>query len=217
MDKKTFAEIRRDYIFDKKTELMEEDISTDPIKQFEEWFKDALMAVEVEANAMTLATSTKNGRPSLRTVLLKDFDKDGFVFFTNYSSRKGKELKENPFASMLFFWKELGRQVRIEGKIEKISRDMSEEYFHSRPRDSQIAALASLQSSVIEDRNIIEKKFQRIKEEYKDKIIPLPEIWGGYILIPYEIEFWQGRQNRMHDRILYTKTEDGWKTERLSP
>lgn len=217
MDKMDISDLRRNYTFGEENELSEENISGNPFSQFEKWFNEALEEVDIEANAMFLATSTKDGKPSVRTVLLKGFDKKGFIFFTNYASRKGKELKENPFASALFFWKEMSRQIRIEGRIEKVTREDSEEYFHSRPIDSQISALVSLQSSVIENRNIIEKKFQEVKHEHEGKIIPLPEIWGGYILIPDKIEFWQGRQNRMHDRILYSRNNDEWKTERLSP
>ncbi|MEP7146075.1 MAG: pyridoxamine 5'-phosphate oxidase [bacterium] len=217
MNKNT-ADIRKDYIFDRSNNLSEKDILPDPVKQFEKWFGDALALDEHEANAMFLATSAKDAKPSLRTVLLKGYDESGFIFFTNYSSRKGSELEENPNASILFFWKELGRQIRIEGTVTKVSREVSDAYFHSRPLDSQIAALSSAQSNVIESREALDSKFSELKEKYKDGKIPLPENWGGYRLIPERMEFWQGRQNRLHDRILYSKEKNGvWKINRLAP
>ncbi len=214
---KKVADIRKDYPFDKSNNLMEKDILPDPMRQFEKWFSDALQLDETEANAMFLATCTKDGKPSVRTVLLKDYSESGFVFFTNYSSRKGLELQENPNASILFFWKELGRQIRIEGTIEKISKEESEIYFHSRPFNSQIAALSSAQSKVIENREVLDNKFNELKEKHKDGIVPLPDTWGGFRLIPVQIEFWQGRQNRLHDRILFTNENSVWKFQRLSP
>ena len=216
MNKKV-ADIRKDYLFDESKNLLENEILPDPLKQFEIWFNDALRKDGMEANAMFLATSTKKCIPSVRTVLLKGFDEQGFVFFTNYSSRKGNELEENPNASILFFWKELGRQIRIEGIIEKISGEESDEYFHSRPVDSQIAAAASAQSNVIENREVLDHKFNELKGKYKDGIIPRPANWGGYRLAPHKIEFWQGRQNRLHDRILYSKNDEGWGIQRLAP
>ena len=217
MAKANIADVRKDYKFDGVRELRKEDLLTDPIEQFNNWFHEALQIDELEANAMFLATSSKDCRPSVRTVLLKNFDEKGFVFYTNYLSRKGNDLKENPYASILFFWKELERQVRIEGITELVTRKESDEYFHRRPLDSQLAASSSLQSSVIENREILEKKFNELKDKYKNTSVPLPEFWGGYRLKPEKIEFWQGRQNRMHDRILYTKHEGNWKIERLSP
>ncbi|MCB0727587.1 MAG: pyridoxamine 5'-phosphate oxidase [Ignavibacteriae bacterium] len=211
------AGIRKDYVFNEKNELSESLISKDPFTLFTEWFDKALESDPSEANAMSLATSTRDGKPSVRTVLLKGYDKNGFLFFTNYNSRKGQELEENPFASLLFFWKSLERQIRISGKTEKVSRKDSEIYFHSRPYDSQIAALSSDQSSVIPDRKFLDEKFISLKEKYNGSEIPLPDFWGGYRLIPDNIEFWQGRQNRLHDRILFTRENNGWKSERLSP
>ncbi len=217
MDKIIVSDIRKDYNSGESRELKESDVSSDPVKQFDQWFLEEFRADPNEANAMFLATSTKEGKPSLRTVLLKDFGETGFTFFTNYTSRKGNELNENPFAALLFFWKESERQVRIEGPVEKVTTEESDQYFHKRPSDSQLAALASHQSSVIENRGVIEKKFTELKIKYQHSNIPLPEYWGGYKLIPDKIEFWQGRQNRMHDRILYTKENGTWKIERLAP
>lgn len=212
------SHIRKDYKFAKKTNLFEKDVSRNPYKQFLKWFEDALTADPMEANAMFLGTSTPEGRPSVRTVLLKGFDNKGFTFYTNYDSRKGRELAKNPYASILFFWKELGRQIRIEGKVSKVTRKESEKYFHSRPADSQLAALSSNQSRVIRSRNELEEKFFQLKLKYKDKKIPLPETWGGYRLAPVYMEFWQGRQNRLHDRIIYKKAAGNkWKISRLSP
>lgn len=214
---KTFQNIRVEYKFNENNDFSESNLSHDAIQQFEIWFNEALEVNATDANSMTLATCSKDCKPSARTVLLKDYDSNGFVFFTNYSSRKGKELIENPNAAILFFWRELGRQIRIEGTIEKVTTQESEDYFHSRPVDSQIAALASHQSSVISDRKALENKFDELKEMYKDRIIPLPEYWGGFRLIPETIEFWKGRQNRMHDRFRYTKKSGGWIIERLAP
>jgi len=219
MNKNT-SDIRKDYIFNEKNELNvlnEFTISKDPLSQFTKWFETALEDDPSEANAMFLATSTKEGKPSLRTVLLKGYDAEGFLFFTNYESRKGKELMENPYASLLFFWKGLERQVRIEGSIEKVSKEISETYFHSRPFESQLAALSSDQSSVIPDRKCLEDKFNTLKEKFNGNEIPLPENWGGFRLVPDKIEFWQGRQNRLHDRILYSLRNGEWKIERLAP
>lgn len=211
------ANVRKDYIFNEANELKESDVDPDPFKEFQKWFNEALKINPDIANAMFLATSTKDGKPSLRTVLLKGFEESGFVFYTNYSSRKGNELKENPYASLLFFWKELERQIRIEGKTVLTSAEESDNYFHSRPFESQIAALASNQSSIIQDRDTLKAKFLSLKEKYKNETVPLPEHWGGYKLIPDKIEFWQGRQNRLHDRILYTKENSDWKIQRLAP
>jgi len=216
MNKNT-AGIRKDFIFNESNELKESEVSTDPFKQFNVWFNEALMIDPMQANAMFLATCSKAGKPSVRTVLLKGYDEKGFNFFTNYSSRKGNDLKENPNASLLFYWKESERQIRIEGITEQVSREESDLYFHSRPFNSQIAALASQQSSVIESREELMKKFNELKDLYKDKNTPLPDFWGGYRLIPESMEFWQGRQNRLHDRILYTKAGKDWNISRLSP
>jgi pyridoxamine 5'-phosphate oxidase len=213
MPPKIIPNVDKDY---SRHSLNEADVSSDPVLQFDEWFNEALFT-DPEANAMFLATSTKRGRPSVRTVLLKSFDESGFVFFTNYNSRKGKEINENPYASVLFFWKESSRQVRLEGRIEKVTAIESDQYFHSRNLESQVAASVSPQSEVIESRIALEKKYEGLKEKMKDGVIPLPDYWGGYRLIPDKFEFWQGRNNRMHDRILYSKTNEGWKIERLAP
>jgi len=214
MDKSIIENLRKDYLF---KDLNEIEINSDPFIQFEIWFKESIQHNITETNAMFLATCSKHGMPSVRTVLLKDFNDKGFSFYTNYLSKKGKELQENPKASILFFWKEIERQIRIEGITEKVTRDESEKYFHSRPFGSQIAALTSEQSKVIPDRKFLEGKYTELKNKYEGKEIPLPENWGGYRLIPESIEFWQGRQNRLHDRILYTKVNGDWKIERLSP
>lgn len=197
--------------------LDEKDISPDPLAQFERWFGEALRAELKEPNAMTLATATKDGKPSARIVLLKHFDENGFVFFTNYESRKGKELVENPVAALVFWWEEFGRQIRIEGRVEKLPRKQSEDYFQSRPFESQISAWTSAQSRVIESREILEQRYLQLQKEYEGKTVPCPPHWGGYRLIPQAFEFWQGWVNRLHDRILYRRTQEGWKIERLGP
>ncbi len=214
MDKNFFPDLRKEYIF---KELNEDEVFADPFKQFKKWFGEALKIDGLEANAMFLATCSLRGIPSVRTVLLKHFDEKGFVFYTNYSSRKGNDLKENPNASVLFYWKELERQVRIEGVTKKVNREESEEYFNSRPFESRIAALTSNQSCILKNRDVLEEKFTELSQRYEGKIVPLPETWGGYRLIPGKIEFWQGRQNRMHDRILFSREKDRWKIDRLSP
>jgi pyridoxamine 5'-phosphate oxidase len=199
-------------------ELSENSTKADPIKQFEVWFNEAQDAKIPEGNAMTLATATYDGRPSARIVLLKGFYDAGFIFYTNYLSRKGKEITKNPLGALTFFWPEMERQIRIEGTIEKISKEQSEKYFHSRPKDSQIGAVASPQSQEIADRDVIEKKWKELELEYADKEVPKPSFWGGYILKPRLIEFWQGRPSRLHDRILYKKIDNkNWKKVRLAP
>jgi pyridoxamine 5'-phosphate oxidase len=166
---------------------------------------------------MMLSTADVNGNPSARIVLLKEIDDSGFVFYTNYGSRKGKDLKENPKAALTFFWDELLRQIRIEGRIEKISKETSKKYFSSRPRESQIGAWVSAQSSVIPNREILENKFDELEEKFGNEEIPLPHFWGGYRVIPNYFEFWQGRENRLHDRICYKKENDEWKIFRIAP
>jgi len=178
---------------------------------------EAISSNLLEPNAMILATANKDGAPSARTVLLKGFDERGFVFYTNYESAKAKNLSENPIASLLFFWAELERQARIEGKVEQVSKADSEEYFRSRPRESQLGAWASKQSSVIASREVLEKKFEEMRKKFEGKEIPLPPFWGGYRVIPQSIEFWQGRESRLHDRICYSFENGKWKIERLSP
>jgi len=193
------------------------DADKNPFIQFDVWFKEMMELNLPDTNAFLLSTSTKEGRPSSRVVLLKAVDSTGFVFFTNYGGRKSKELDENPFASMLFFFKELHRQVRIEGRIEKVLREESLEYFHSRPRESQLAAWASQQSSKIENRDELEENFKKYSEMYEGKEIPLPDFWGGFRLVPDYFEFWQGQENRMHDRVAYEKNGTEWLRSRLSP
>lgn len=214
MNKTDVAALRQSYT---RNELLEENVLENPIKQFGKWFTEALNAKILEPNAMTLST-VSDGKPHGRVVLLKGFDENGFSFYTNYRSNKGNEVAETPFASLTFFWGELERQVRIEGSIEKVSGAESDEYFHSRPRGSQIGAWVSNQSSVIAGREVIEQRLAELENEFKDvEIIPRPAHWGGYCVNPERIEFWQGRPNRLHDRILFTKVGDDWKIERLSP
>jgi pyridoxamine-phosphate oxidase len=214
MVKRDLTHMRESYVSEG---LERSDVSESPFLQFDNWFKEYLSLNEQDANAMTLSTCDGGGRPSSRTVLLKSFDNNGFVFFTNYGSKKGKALAENPFASLLFFWKQLHRQVRIEGKVEKLPEKESEEYFHTRPRESQIAALVSHQSDTITDRDELLTKYTEATKKYEGKDIPLPPNWGGYRLIPDEFEFWQGSENRLHDRIQYLLEEDNWVIRRLSP
>lgn len=197
-------------------QLLESSINKNPFNQFKLWFDKAVQEQIIEPNAMTLATATKNGIPSARVVLLKEFDETGFTFFTNYSSRKGKEIYENPNAALLFWWKEYERQVRIEGRIEKISRKDSEEYFNLRPLKSRYGALASNQSEKIESREILEYRFYNLEKQFGNHP-PTPENWGGYKLVPFKFEFWQGRESRLHDRIVYEKTNNDWKIYRLQP
>ena len=210
----TVSEIRRDY---KLKTLDETSVSSEAIKQFEKWWNEALESSIDEVNAMTLATANAAGIPSARVVLLKGYSEKGFIFFTNYLSRKGKELAENPMACIIFFWKELERQVRINGIVEKVSEQESDDYFKSRPAASKAGAWASTQSSVIESRKSLENNFFKVQEQYPDNNIPRPAHWGGYIVKPLNIEFWQGRASRLHDRLLYTKKDAGWVIERLAP
>lgn len=198
--------------------LNEEDADPNPFKQFERWFKEAEAAVPILPNAMTLATATKAGVPSARVVLLKDFDEHGFVFYTNYQSQKGKELDENPMATLSFYWAEPARQVRITGTTTKTSRSESEAYFHTRPIDSQLGAWASNQSEVISNREVLERRMEELLKEYEGKRIPLPPYWGGYRVAPFVFEFWQNRASRLHDRLRYKlATEGNWVIERLAP
>ncbi len=209
------ADIRKDY---KLQTLEETGVHTNAIQQFHKWWNEALLSEIDEVNAMTLATATADGKPSARIVLLKGYDESGFVFFTNYHSHKGKELEENPRASLVFFWKELERQVRIEGKVEKTTAGESDLYFHSRPQESRIGAWASPQSQVIHSRQVIEDNVSELKKSFEGKDIDRPAHWGGYIVMPEIIEFWQGRPGRLHDRIRYSRSAGGnWKIERLAP
>lgn len=188
-----------------------------PFEQFGTWFNEALHAEIPEPNAMTLATATPDARPSARILLLKGFDEQGFVFYTNYGSRKGAELEANPLGCLLFFWVELERQIRIEGTIQKVSREESNEYFQSRPHGSRLGAWSSNQSSVVPNREALEQQYENVVERFGENPVPLPDFWGGYRLTPTYFEFWQGRENRMHDRIAYTLHNNQWNIERLSP
>jgi len=210
----SLSELRKEYAL---KSLNKKDVDQDPFKQFTTWFEEAKASISGEPNAMIISTSGADAKPSSRVVLLKGFSSDGFLFFTNYLSRKGNELLLNPHAALLFFWGELERQIRIEGSVEKISREESQKYFLSRPRASQISALASEQSKSVESREILEEKFRQLENAFGEKEIPCPEQWGGYIVKPNYFEFWQGRRSRLHDRISYTSETGAWKTERLSP
>lgn len=194
-----------------------ESIREDPITQFREWFAEARTADTREANAMTLATANAAGEPSARIVLLKDIRDSGFVFYTNKSSRKGIELAENQACALVFWWPPLERQVRIEGNVRHVADDVADAYFSSRPRKSQLGAAASDQSTVLPDRAALEQRFAELDAKYADQPIPRPKEWGGYEVVPRRIEFWQGRESRMHDRIRFTRDGDGWKIERLAP
>jgi len=198
-------------------ELNESSINKNPFIQFANWYKSIINSKLKEPTAMTLSTADVNGNPSARIVLLKEFDDRGFIFYTNYESRKGKDLKENPKAALNFFWDEPARQIRIEGKIEKVSKEASKKYFSTRPRESRIGAWVSAQSSVIPNRKFLENKFDELEKKFNNEEIPLPEFWGGYRVIPNYFEFWQGRENRLHDRICYKKENDEWKIFRLAP
>lgn len=208
------ADIRKDYSLQT---LNEQDVHTDAMLQFTKWWEEALASKIEEVNAMTLATATADGKPSARIVLLKGYDENGFVFFTNYNSHKGKEIESNPFVCLVFFWKELERQIRIEGTIQKISAQESDAYFTSRPPGSRIGAWASPQSKVIISREVIEENVVELEKSFAGKDIDRPAFWGGYLVKPAIIEFWQGRSSRLHDRLQYSITETGWKLERLAP
>jgi pyridoxamine 5'-phosphate oxidase len=198
--------------------LLEETVDPDPIRQFVAWYDDAAQSGVVESNAMALATATPDGRPSVRMVLLRGVDERGFTFFTNYESRKGRELEANPFAAMVFFWHELERQVRVEGRVVRVGGDESDRYFQSRPAGARIGAWASPQSEVVANRGVLDERFGALEYEYRDREIPRPPNWGGYRLVHDSIEFWQGRPNRLHDRLRYTKrAPHGWLIERLAP
>ena len=213
----SLADIRREYI---SGGLRRADLDANPIAQFQKWFAQAEAALarhQLDVNAATLATADKNGIPSARTVLLKGLDERGFTFFTNYDSRKGRELAQNPHAALVFYWQELERQICIAGSVNKTSREESENYFKSRPHGSRLAAWASNQSEMVPDRAVLEARWQELEKKFATDI-PLPPNWGGFILKPERIEFWQGRPSRLHDRFSYTRQpDDSWKIERLAP
>ncbi|MCI0450104.1 MAG: pyridoxamine 5'-phosphate oxidase [Chlorobi bacterium] len=213
MNDKEFQDLEKEA---SKEKLSVNSVDKNPLNQFKLWYDEILKSDYVEPTAMTLATASKERKPSARMLLLKAYDQKGYVFYTNYNSRKGKELGENPNGCILFYWDRLKRQVRIEGKIEKVAKEESEAYFKTRSYKSRLGAWASNQSSVIESRTVIVKEFLKYLLKFRTDV-PLPEYWGGYRLIPEVYEFWQGRENRLHDRIKYTKEKDGWKIERLAP
>ncbi|MBL7760109.1 MAG: pyridoxamine 5'-phosphate oxidase [Sediminibacterium sp.] len=216
MSSSSIADIRRDYML---KSFDEADAFDNPFEQFTAWWEEATSADIDEVNAMTLATVSAAGKPSARIVLLKGYTHEGFVFFTNYSSAKGQEIAANGQAALLFFWKELERQIRIEGKVKKIPAADSDAYFHSRPPGSRIGAWVSPQSQVIPNRQFLEDNFKKLTEQYPDETqVPRPEHWGGYIVVPESFEFWQGRSSRLHDRLQYTlQPNHEWKRERLAP
>jgi pyridoxamine 5'-phosphate oxidase len=209
----SLSDLRREYTL---SGLREEDCDPDPLRQFGRWFKDVLDAGAPDSNACTLATCTPDGRPSARIVLLKGVDQ-GFVFFTNYLSRKGHELEANPHAALCFFWPGSERQVRVEGTVEKVTPAESDAYHHTRPRGSQLGAWCSFQSEIIPGRAVLEERLRELEAKFRDQDVPRPPDWGGYRLKPEAIEFWQGRENRLHDRIRYRLVEGKWVMERLSP
>jgi len=207
------ANIRKSYT---AAALNETDLAANPIDQFQTWLNEALKSDLLEPTAMNLATATPEGKPSSRMVLLKDVREDGFVFYSNYESRKGQNLKTNPYAALSFYWDALERQVRIEGTVSRLSRKASEAYFRSRPPGSQMGAVASEQSELIASRAELAAKFEALEQEYGEAI-PFPDYWGGYLVTPFQIEFWQGRPNRLHDRLRYRLVENNWILERLQP
>jgi pyridoxamine 5'-phosphate oxidase len=206
--------LRKDYA---NATLNESDLNPNPIKQFQFWLNQALEAGLNEPYAMQLATSGSDNFPDIRTVLLRGADQDGFTFFTNYNSEKGRDIAENPKAAINFFWPELERQVRVRGTIKKASTEISDEYFNSRPFESKIGAWASNQSSELPSRELLENKIGELTKKFQNKEVPRPDFWGGYVLTPSEIEFWQGRPSRLHDRILFKLQDDKWKMSRLNP
>ncbi len=210
----SIADIRKDY---QLKSLSEHEVDQNPFAQFSVWWNEAVQSDIVEVNAMALSTVTSTGKPSSRIVLLKGYDEQGFVFFTNYSSDKGQQLTQNHFAALLFFWKELERQVRIEGVVSKVSEEESDAYFNSRPVGSRLGAWASPQSQKISDREVLNNELMKFTEQFDQVNIPRPAHWGGYRVKPTRIEFWQGRSNRLHDRILYEQDNDTWQISRLAP
>jgi pyridoxamine 5'-phosphate oxidase len=211
---RSIADLRQNYTLQA---LNEADVDPDPIRQFQRWLDQAIAAELPEPNAMTLATATRDGIPSARIVLLKGLDARGFAFYTNYESRKGQELADNPQAALVFLWTVLERQVRIEGQVEKVAAAETDAYFQSRPLASRLGAWASEQSRVIRDREVLEQRFAELKATYADETVPRPPHWGGYRVIPRQIEFWQGRTSRLHDRLRYRLEQGNWLLERLAP
>jgi len=211
-----YQNLRKEY---RRNQLNECNLYSNPYKQFNEWFQDVLQEKIEEPNAMTLATATKEGKPSARVVLLKEVDENGFIFYTNKESRKGQELKENPEAELLFYWFSQQRQVRISGAVELLSEEESQAYFQTRPLGSQLGAWASKQSQALENREQLEQAFHEAEEKYKGRLVPMPPYWGGYRVRPNRFEFWQGRSNRLHDRLVYTLDEKNnkWVVQRLYP
>lgn len=214
MEKRDVASIRKEYAL---KQLDENEVDKNPFVQFNSWFDDVLNAEITEPNAMVLASATPDGKPSARVVLLKGFDENGFIFFTNYQSRKAIQLEQNSFAALVFFWPELERQIRIEGNVSRVSVQESDEYFNSRPEGNKIGAWVSHQSRVVQGRSFLESVKVVIESQFLGKPISRPINWGGYRLTPNIIEFWQGRPNRLHDRVQYTLTKDKWVIERLAP
>lgn len=215
IEHKEIAAIRDDYA---KSSLSESDVLKTPIEQFSKWFNEALNSAVIEPTAMVLSSVNEQGKPSSRVVLMKDIKATGISFFTNYNSRKGQEIIQQPFVSALFFWPELQRQVRFEAEVEKLPKSDSDEYFASRPRGSQIGAIASPQSAVIENRLALENRVAEVEAEMEGQdTIPRPEFWGGFLLKPYRVEFWQGRSSRLHDRIVYLYEQEEWQINRLAP
>ncbi|MCF7734451.1 MAG: pyridoxamine 5'-phosphate oxidase [Cephaloticoccus sp.] len=211
----SLADLRKDYSL---AGLKEKDLAKDPFRQFDRWFQEAEAAKIAEPNAMTLATATRDGRPSARTVLLKGVDGRGFVFYTNYESRKGRELEGNPQAALVLPWVALERQVLVHGTVTKVSREESAAYFHSRPLASQFGTWASQQSAIISGRSGLEENMKAVEKKYAGQIVPVPPFWGGFRVVPETVEFWQGRRSRLHDRLRYRRESDGsWTIERLSP
>lgn len=211
----SIADLRREYT---QHGLSESEVAADPFAQFRAWFDHALAAQLPEPNAMTLATATPDGKPSARVVLLKGFDQRGFVFYTNYQSRKGNEIEGSRWAALVFFWPELERQVRVEGRVERVSPQESDDYFASRPAGSRLGAWVSPQSQVISGRDVLEQRLSAFTSQFEDQDIPRPQHWGGYRVVPTAIEFWQGRPNRLHDRLRYRLNDDQrWILERLAP
>jgi len=210
----SLADLRKDYSL---AGLLEKDLARDPFRQFEKWFQEAEAAKLTEPNAMTISTATRDGRPSARTMLLKGVDGRGFVFYSNYESRKGRELEANPRATLVFPWLAIERQVIVEGTVTKVAREESDAYFHSRPRASQLGAWVSQQSSIIAGRSLLEESMKALEKKYAGQEVPLPPYWGGWRLMPETVEFWQGRRSRLHDRLRYRRVAEGWTIERLAP